>query len=342
MQKVVFIQGGGVGIDQEKAVRQVLDAAGVRADFEVHPAGRAALDLGREALPPGLFEAVREHGVALKTRLLQPKGAGTPTAHGPKVPLNYNIEFRRRMGLFASVRPVHNLAGLASRFTGVDFLLVREITEDLYTASEHELVPGVVQSFKIVTEAACTKFFQFTFELARARGKKTVHCIHKANILKMADGLFLDCFRRVAAKYPGIAAKELIVDNTCMQLVSRPQQFEVVAAGNLYGDLLSDLGAGLVGGVSTTAAVNHGDGVRVYESVYGAGHESIPPDTANPLPLLLPAIEMLRDCGESAAADRIRNAVEHVLTDGHIRTRDIGGTSNTTEFADAIAGQLKA
>src|SRR5215468_422462 len=284
MRKVVFVQGGGIGLDQEACVRRLFAAAKVPVEFEVHVAGRAALDQGRGALPKDTFDAVQACGVALKTKLLQPKGAGTPTAHGPTVPTNYNVAFRRGLGLFASVRPVHNLPGIPSRFTGVNFLLVREITEDLYTASEHEIVPGVVQSFKIVTEAACVRFFRLTFELARKYGRKTVHCIHKANILKMADGLFLDCFRRVAKDYPEIIARDLIVDNACNQMVSRPQQFEVVAAGNLYGDLLSDLGAGLVGGVSTTAAINRGDGITVYEAVYGAGHENVPPDTANPLP----------------------------------------------------------
>src|SRR4051812_18724033 len=339
-RKVVFIQGGGIGLDQEAAVRRVLDAAGVAIEFDVRAAGRAALEIGKEALPPDTFEAVRGCGFALKTKLLQPKGAGTPTAHGPKVPTNFNVAFRRGLGLFASVRPVHNLPGLPSRFTGVNFLLVREITEDIYAASEHELVPGVVQSFKIVTEAACVRLFRFAFELARKTGRKSVHCIHKANILKMADGLFLDCFRRVAKEFPDVAAKDLIVDNTCMQLVSKPHQFEVMAAGNLYGDLLSDLGAGLVGGVSCTAAINHGDGVKVYEAVYGGPHENIPPDTANPLPLILPAVEMLRDFGETAAAERITKAVEAVLTEGKVRTRDLGGSAGTTAFTEAVAAKL--
>ena len=340
MRKVVFVQGGGIGLDQEAAVRRVLDAAGVAVEFDVRAAGRTAMEIGKEALPADTFEAIRAAGVALKTKLLQPKGAGTPTAHGPKVPTNFNVAFRRGLGLFASVRPVHNLPGLPSRFTGVNFLLVREITEDIYAASEHELVPGVVQSFKIVTEAASVRFFRFAFELARRHGRKSVHCIHKANILKLADGLFLDCFRRVAAEFPDITAKDLIVDNTCMQLVSRPQQFEVMAAGNLYGDLLSDLGAGLVGGVSTTAAINHGDGVKVYEAVYGASHEHVAPDTANPLPLILPAVEMLRDFGETAAADRVVSAVEAVMTEGKVRTRDIGGTATTTQFTDAIVARM--
>lgn len=340
MRKVVFVQGGGLGLDQEQAVRRLFEAAKVPVVFEVHTAGRASLEHGGDALPATAFDAIRACGLALKTKLLQPKGAGMPTAHGPSVPTNFNVAFRRKLGLFASVRPVHNLPGIPSRFTGVDFLLVREITEDLYTASEHEIVPGVVQSFKIVTEVACLRFFKLTFELARKTGRKTVHCIHKANILKMADGLFLDCFRRVAKEFPDITPKDLIVDNTCNQMVSRPQQFEVVAAGNLYGDLLSDLGAGLVGGVSTTAAINHGNGVTVYEAVYGASHESVPPDSANPLPLILPAIELLKDIGEVPAADRIRQAVEAVLTEGKVRTRDIGGSATTTAFTDAIIARM--
>jgi isocitrate dehydrogenase (NAD+) len=291
-------------------------------------------------LPKDTFDAVQACGLALKTKLLQPKGAGTPTAHGVIVPTNFNVAFRRGLGLFASVRPVHNLPGIPSRFTNVNFLLVREITEDLYTASEHEIVPGVVQSFKIVTEVACLRFFRLAFELARKLGRKSIHCIHKANILKMADGLFLDCFRRIAAEFPDITPKEMIVDNTCMQLVSKPQQFEVLAAGNLYGDLLSDLGAGLVGGVSCTAAINHGNGITVYEAVYGATHEAVRPDMANPLPLILPAIELLKDINQLDAATRIQRALESVLVEGQVRTRDIGGTATTTQFTEAIVSRL--
>ncbi len=198
----------------------------------------------------------------------------------------------------------------------------------------------MVQSFKIVTEPACLRFFRFAFELARATGRKSVHCVHKANILKLADGLFLDCFRRVAKDFPEVTPKELIVDNACMQLVSRPTQFEALAAGNLYGDLLSDLGAGLVGGISATAAINHGDGVRVYEAVYGAGYESVPPDRANPLPLILPAVELLKGLGEADAAGRIVRAVEAVLTEGAVRPADLGGTAGTAEFTAAIAARL--
>lgn len=341
MRKVVFVQGGGVGLDQETSVRAILNAVGAEIEFEVIPAGRAAVEAGGEPLSAGLFDAIRATGVALKTKLLQPKGAPTPTAHGPKSPAYSNIEFRRRLGLFASTRPVHNLAGLPARFNNVNFHIVREITEDLYATTEHEIVPGVVQSFKIVTEVACLRFFEYAFTLATRLGKKSIHCIHKANILKMADGLYLDCFRRVAADFPGIAPKEMIVDNTCMQLVTRPQQFEVLAAGNLYGDLLSDLGAGLVGGISATSAINVGDGVKVYEAVFGASHESVPPGRANPLPLILPAVEMLKDFGDADAARKVIAAVEGVLLESAVRPTDLGGSAGTEEFTAAIVGRLR-
>ena len=338
---ITLIQGGGVGFDQEAAVRTILAAADLDIAFDVHLAGRAALDAGgADPIPPAAVAAVRAGGVALKTKLLQPKGAGTPTAHGPSVPGNFNVAFRTALGLFASVRPVHNLAGLPARFDGISFHLVREITEDLYASTEHEIVPGVVQSFKIVTEAACLRFFDYAFDLAGRLGKKSVHCIHKANILKLADGLYLDCFRRVAARHPSIVPKEMIVDNTCMQLVTRPGQFEVLAAGNLYGDLLSDLGAGLVGGISATSAINVGAGVKVYEAVYGATHEAVPPGTANPLPLILPAVEWLKDIGEATAAGRILAATEAVLVAGAVRPADLGGRATTAEFAAAVAVEL--
>ncbi|MCZ2341873.1 MAG: hypothetical protein LC104_08770 [Bacteroidales bacterium] len=337
MHRVVFVQGGGIGFDQEQAVRQILDAARAPIQWEVHLAGRAALDQGRECLPVDTLEAVRTVGVALKTKLLLPTPIPGRSVHAVANP---NVEFRRQLGLFASVRPVHNLTGLPSRFQGVNFLLVREITEDLYATTEHEIVPGVVQSFKIVTEAACLRFFQFAFELARSQKRQSIHCIHKANILKMADGLYLDCFRRVAQSFPEITAKEMIVDNACMQMVSRPHQFDVVACGNLYGDLLSDLGAGLVGGISSTSAINHGVGIRVYEAVYGAGYESVRPGKANPLPLLLPAIEMLRGFGEAEIAQRLLSAIEMVLPQEDTRPIDLGGTAGTQEFAQAIIRAL--
>jgi isocitrate dehydrogenase (NAD+) len=223
----------------------------------------------------------------------------------------------------------------------LDILLIREITEDLYTAIEHEIVPGVVQSLKVVTEAACLRFFRFAFALARRQGRRTVHCIHKANILKLADGLFLDCFRRVAAECPHLQPNEMIVDNACMQLASRPHQFEVLVAGNLYGDLLSDLGAGLIGGISATSAISHDGTVRVYEAIHGGPREAVGADRANPLPLLMPALEMVRDFGAGDAAARIRRAVETVLREKTALTPDIGGHTGTQAMAEAIIGALE-
>jgi isocitrate dehydrogenase (NAD+) len=336
MRRVVFIQGGGIGLDQEAAVRRLLAAAGVDVEWKVFPAGWHAQSEGMAAIPPDLIAAVRETKTALKTKLL-PAPPGV-SSYGQ--PANANVLFRKAIGGFAVVRPIHNLPGLPSRFRDVNFTLVREVTEDLYATTEHEVAPGVVQSFKIVTEAACLRFFRFAFELAIRQCRKSVHCIHKANILKLADGLALDCFRRVAAEFPQITPKEMIVDNACMQLVSRPHQFEMLATGNLYGDLLSDLGAGLSGGIASTAGILHADGIRIYESIFGATREAVGEDRANPLPLILPAVEMLKDFGEADTAARIMRAVETVLTDRKALTRDMGGSAGTTAFTDALIGAL--
>jgi isocitrate dehydrogenase (NAD+) len=336
MRRVVFIQGGGIGIDQEASVRRLLAAAGVEIDWQVFPAGWEAQSQGLPAVPPNLIAAVHESKIALKTKLLP----APPGVSSFAQPANANVQFRKAIGGFAVVRPIHNLPGLPSRFRDVNFTLVREVTEDLYATTEHEVAPGVVQSFKIVTEAACLRFFRFAFDLAVRQDRQSVHCIHKANILKLADGLALDCFRRVAKEYPHITPKEMIVDNACMQLVSRPQQFELLATGNLYGDLLSDLGAGLAGGIASTAGVLHADGVRVYEAIFGGTREAIGEDRANPLPLILPAVELLKDLGATAAAGRIMRAIETVLTERKVLTRDLGGTAGTAAFTEALVAAL--
>jgi len=202
-------------------------------------------------------------------------------------------------------------------------------------------VPGVVQSIKVVTETACRRFFRFAFEWARTARRKTLTCVHKANILKLADGLFLQAFRAVAKEFPELQTREMIVDNCCQQMVTRPQQFDVMVMGNLYGDLVSDLGAGVVGGISATHGINVGDGIRVYESFHGGTREAIGPDRANPLPLLLPAIDLLESVGQSDAARRILTAVEVVLEAGRVRTVDLGGTTTTSEMTDAIMAALR-
>src|SRR5437773_4509803 len=211
--RVTLIQGGGIGFDQAPAVQRILEAAGVAIAWDEHLAGLASSEKGRAPLPDELLQSVRTTGLALKTKLLSPPGPRES---------NYNVQLRQRLGLFASVRPLKNVRGLPARFQGVDMLVVRELTEDLYAAIEHEIVPGVVQSIKVVTEAACQRFFRFAFEWTRAAGRKTVHCVHKANILKLADGLFLEAFRATASAYPEVQPKEIIVDNCCQQMVSRP------------------------------------------------------------------------------------------------------------------------
>lgn len=330
MLRIPLIHGGGIGHDIVPAVEKIVAAAGVEIAWDEHLAGGEAEAQGREPLPKEMLDAVRQAGLALKTKLQPPL----------RKRANYNILLRQELGLFASVRPLRNLAGLPSRFQNVDMLVVRELTEDLYTSIEHEIVPGVVQSLKVVTETASMRFFRFAFDWARAHGRKTVHCVHKANILKLADGLFLEAFRKVAKDYPELQAKEIIVDNCCMQMVSRPQQFDVLAMGNLYGDIVSDLGAGVVGGISATHGINVGDGVRIFEAFHGGSRETIGIDRANPLPLLLSAIDLLHVIGQAEAGNRIMGAVERVLSEGRVRTRDLGGEATTTEVTQAVIRAL--
>jgi isocitrate dehydrogenase (NAD+) len=329
--RVTLIQGGGAGYDQVPAVQRILARAGVEIDWDEHLGGAAAIERGGAALPDAMLHSVRETGLALKTMLLP----------APGTQVNYNVQLRKQLGLFAAVRPLRNLRGLPARFQGVDLLVIRELTEDLYTAIEHVIVPGVVQSIKVVTEAASRRFFKFALDWARAAGRKKVHCVHKANILKLADGLFLEAFRAAAKDFPDLEAKEIIVDNCCMQMVSKPQQFDVMVMGNLYGDLVSDLGAGVVGGISATHGINVGDKIRVYESFHGGTREAIGVNRANPLPLLLPALDLLQGVGQAEPARRILTAVEDVLSAGKLRTPDLGGTTTTTEMSDAILAALK-
>jgi isocitrate dehydrogenase (NAD+) len=341
--KVTLVQGGGAGFDQVPAVQRILSAADVAIDWDEHLAGWASLERGGAALPEAILKSARATGLVLKTKLLAPPHINSG-AHGGahrKETANFNVQLRRELGMFASVRPLKNMPSLPARFQGVDMLIIRELTEDLYAAIEHEIVPGVVQSIKVVTEAASRRFFRFAFEWARAAGRKSVTCVHKANILKLADGLFLDAFRAVARDYPELQTREIIVDNCCMQMVSKPQQFDVLAMGNLYGDILSDLGAGVIGGISATHAINVGDGIRVYDCIHGGTREEIGAGAANPLPLLMPALDLLEATGHAAPAQHIAAAVGRVLLDRHTLTRDLGGQATTVAMADAIIAAMK-
>lgn len=336
--RVTLIQGGGTGLDQAQAVKHILASAGVAIDWDEHLAGWAAIEKVGQTLSDALLESVRERKIALKTKLFSPPG---PDVVGKKSTGNYNVQLRKALGLFATVRRLKNLPGLKARFQGVDLLVIREITEDLYSAIEHEIVPGVVQSIKVVTRQATERFLRFAFHFAREQGRKKIVCVHKANILKLADGLFLSAFQQIADENKGeFQCRDLIIDNCCMQMVSNPTQFDVLVMGNLYGDMVSDLGAGVVGGISATRGINVGESIRVYESFHGASREVVSEGMANPLPLLLPACDMLEAHGHAEVAARIHTAIGRVLTARKAITYDLGGESTTMQMAEAIVREM--
>ncbi len=328
---ITLIPGDGIGPEVTAAVVRIVEAAGVRAEWERVDAGAAAVASHGVPLPPGLLESIRRNKVALKGPVTTPVGEGFTSV---------NVGLRKALELYANLRPVANLPGVRARFEHVDLVIVRENTEDLYAGLEHEVVPGVVESLKIITEHASTRIARFAFEHARANGRRRVTGVHKANIMKLGDGLFLACARAVAREYPDIAYDERIVDAACMQLVLDPTQFDVLLMPNLYGDIVSDLCAGLVGGLGVVPAANLGAGIAVFEAVHGSAPDIAGQNVANPSALLLSAVLMLRHLGERAAADAIVSALYGVLETGAVRTRDLGGTATTTEFADAVCRAL--
>ena len=305
-----------------------MERAGLTVEWDRHLAGTAALDSGNSTLPNELLDSIRRNKVALKGPLTTPVGGGFTSV---------NVGLRKALDLFANLRPVWNLPSVTSRYDHVDLVIVRENTEDLYAGLEHEIVPGIVESLKITTEKASRRIATFAFDYARTHGRRRVTAVHKANIMKKGDGLFLDCFRAAAKGYPEIAADDRIVDATCMQLVMDPSRFDVLLLPNLYGDIVSDLCAGLVGGLGVVPGANLGTDIGVFEAVHGSAPDIAGQNVANPTALLLSAVLMLRHIGEGAIADRVMAALTTVLSEGRIRTRDLGGTASTTEFADAIA-----
>ncbi|HKB13186.1 MAG TPA: isocitrate dehydrogenase (NAD(+)) [Vicinamibacterales bacterium] len=328
---ITLIPGDGIGPEVTEAVVRILQATGVSIQWETHDAGVIAFERTGQTLPVDLIDSIRRNTVALKGPVT------TPIAHGFT---SVNVGLRKALDLYANLRPVWNLPGIDARFQGVDLVIVRENTEDLYAGLEHEVVPGVVESLKIITERASTRIAHFAFRHARRHGRTRVTSIHKANIMKLGDGLFLESSRRVAREYPDIKYDERIVDAACMQLVMYPEKFDVLLLPNLYGDIVSDLCAGLVGGLGVVGAANLGSEIGVFEAVHGSAPDIAGKNLANPTALLLSAVLMLRHIDEAAAADRIMQALGGVLTDGSVRTRDLGGTATTTEFADAVARAL--
>ncbi|HEX5874495.1 MAG TPA: isocitrate/isopropylmalate family dehydrogenase, partial [Pyrinomonadaceae bacterium] len=284
-----------------------------------------------ETLPKELLDSILRNKVALKGPVTTPIGKGFTSV---------NVGLRKTLDLYANLRPVRALPGVPCRYPELDLVVVRENTESLYAGLEHIVVPGVVESLKIITEKASTRIARFAFEYARQESRKKVTAAHKANIMKLSDGLFLDCFRKVAEEYPEIEADDKIIDNACMQLVMRPEQFDIMLLENLYGDIVSDLCAGLVGGLGLVPGANFGEKGAVFEAVHGSAPDIAGQGIANPTALLQSGILMLRHIGEREAADRIEKALFAVFIEGQVRTRDIGGTAKTAEFADAIIQKM--
>jgi len=328
--RITLIPGDGIGPEVTEAVLRILAAANVAIDWERHVAGVVAVEQGSPPLPPELIESIRRNTVALKGPVTTPVGEGFTSV---------NVGLRKALDLYANLRPVWNLPGVTSRFSGVDLVIVRENTEDLYAGLEHQIVPGVVESLKIITAAASTRIGRFAFEYARRHHRKRVTAIHKANIMKLSDGLFLESVRSVAREFSDIAYDERIIDAACMQLVLMPERFDVLVLPNLYGDIVSDLGAGLVGGLGVVGAANLGPACAVFEAVHGSAPDIAGKGIANPTALLLSAVMMLRHLGEEGAAGAVMHALGRALAAG-VRTRDLGGTETTREFAEAVCKML--
>jgi isocitrate dehydrogenase (NAD+) len=328
--KITLIPGDGIGPDVTDAVVHILAAANVAIEWERQDAGIVAVEQGRPPLPPELIESIRRNAVALKGPVTTPVGEGFTSV---------NVGLRKGLDLYANLRPVWNLPGVPARFGKVDLVIVRENTEDLYAGLEHQIVPGVVESLKIITEKASTRIGRFAFEYARKHRRARVTAIHKANIMKMSDGLFLDSVRAVAREFPEITYDERIIDAACMQLVLTPERFDVLVLPNLYGDIVSDLGAGLVGGLGVVGAANLGPTCAVFEAVHGSAPDIAGKGIANPTALLLSALLMLHHIDEAAAAEAVMKALGAALSAG-IRTRDLGGSATTREFADAVCKML--
>jgi isocitrate dehydrogenase (NAD+) len=330
--KVTLIPGEGIGPEVAAAVRRILEAAGVQIDWEEVEARSEKASATGQFVTEGAVEAVRRNRVALKGPM------GTAVAGGAP---SINVALRKTLDLYANVRPVKNLPGVKSRFENVDVVLIRENTEDLYSGLEHEVVPGVVESLKIITEKASTQIAHFAFKYAKREGRKKIHAIHKANIMKLSDGLFLKSIRNVAPQYPDIEYKEMIVDNACMQMVLNPQQFDMLLLPNLYGDVMSDLAAGLVGGLGVVGSANVGNEAAMFEAVHGTAPDIAGKGLANPTALLLSSIMMLDHLGERSAARRIESALERVHREGQHITQDVGGKASTEEFTAAVIGSLR-
>src|ERR1700710_1934906 len=329
--RITLIPGDGIGPEVSGAVVGILDAAGAATGvaFEWHryDAGADAFEKTGEYIPKVLYDSIEENRVALKGPVTTPIGEGFASI---------NVTLRQKFELFANFRPVKNLPGLKTRYPDLDLIIVRENMEDLYAGLEHVVVPGVVQALKIITEKGSTRIAKFAFDYARKHGRKKIHAIHKANIMKLSDGLFLRCARKVAEGFPEVTYAEHIVDNTCMQLVMNPFQYDILLTENLYGDILSDLCSAFVGGLGLVPGANLGTECAIFEAVHGSAPDIAGKNMANPTALLQSAVLMLRHLDEAETADLVQKALEAVYTEGKTLTKDVGGNSGTKAFAQAV------
>ena len=333
--KITLIPGDGIGPEVSGAVVRILEAAGaatgVKFEWHTHNAGADAFEKTGEYIPKVLYDSIEENRVALKGPVTTPVGGGFTSI---------NVTLRQKFELFANFRPVKSLPGLKTKYPDIDLIIVRENMEDLYAGLEHVVVPGVVQALKIITEKGSTRIAQFAFDYARKHGRKKVHAIHKANIMKLSDGLFLRCCRSVAEGFPEVEYKEHIVDNACMQLVMNPYQYDILLTENLYGDIISDLCSAFVGGLGLVPGANLGTECAIFEAVHGSAPDIAGKNLANPTALLESAVLMLHHINEGATAERVQAAVEQVYCEGKTLTKDVGGTSGTREFADAVIAAM--
>ena len=327
MHRITLIPGDGIGPEVASAVIRIIEGSGAQIEWEQHIAGQQALDKFGVTLPEELLESIKRNKVGLKGPITTPVGKGFTSV---------NVGLRKALDLYANLRPIRALPNIPCRNPNLDLVVVRENTESLYSGLEHIVVPGVVESLKIITEKASTRIARFALEFARREKRKKITCTHKANIMKLSDGLFLECFHKVAQEYPDIETHGMIIDNASMQLVMRPEQFDVLLCENLYGDIVSDLCAGLIGGLGLVPGANIGEKGAVFEAVHGSAPDIAGKGIANPTALLQSAILMLHHIDERAAADEIETAMLKVFEEGQVRTRDIGGTATTDEFAEAI------
>ncbi len=325
--RVTLIPGDGIGPEITKVAVEVIEASGVNIEWESVLAGESALCEYGDPLPDDTIASIRKNRVALKGPLTTPVGGGFQSV---------NLRIRKALDLYANLRPVRKFKGINTPFDDIDMIIVRENTEDLYSGLEHIVVPGVVESLKIITEKASKRISQFAFAIAEKWNRKKVTVVHKANIMKLSDGLFLKTVREEAVKHPDIGYNELIVDNAAMQMVIDPGQFDILLTENLYGDIFSDLAAGLIGGLGLAPGANIGDEIAVFEAVHGSAPDIAGKNVANPIAIILAGALMLEWIGEVNAGKKIKKAVEKVIADGKVRTRDLGGNSNTTEMGEAI------